>query len=158
MTSTIATPDLEAVSETQRRPSGAKLRNATSLRLRLLVLVALSTASVIGIEAFLEIRVFEATVERDLLDTARVTAVAVADDYELRSDPVDAAALSADLHELVLTAPTLRTLSIVDIRDDSPAIVASTSTSERPEALAFALRAVHESTTTSGTASPGTAA
>ena len=159
MTSTIATPDLEAVSETQRRPSGAKLRNALSLRLRLLVLVALSTAIVIGIEAFLEIRVFEATVERDLLDTARVTAVAVADDYELRSEPVDAAALSADLHELVLTAPTLRTLSIVAIGDDdSPAIVASTSTSERPEALALAVRAVHESTTTSGTASPGTAA
>jgi hypothetical protein len=62
MTSTIATPDLEAVSETQRRPSGAKLRTALSLRLRLLVLVALSTAIVIGIEAFLEIRVFEATV------------------------------------------------------------------------------------------------
>ncbi len=158
MTSTIATPDLEAVSETQRRPSGAKLRNALSLRLRLLVLVALSTAIVIGIEAFLEIRVFEATVERDLLDTARVTAVAVADDYELRSEPVDAAALSADLHEIVLTTPTLRTLSIVEIQDDSPAIVASTSTSERPEALALAVRAVHESTTTSGTASPGTAA
>ena len=157
MTSTIARPDLEAVSAAQRRPTGAKLRRALSLRLRLALLVALSTAVVIGIEAFLEIRVFERTVERDLLDTARLTAVAVADDYELRSEPVDATALSADLHELVLTAPTLRTLTIVQINSDTPAIVASTSTSERPEALALAIRAVREATTTSGDAAPGTA-
>src|SRR5689334_13413573 len=98
MTSTIVTPELDAVSATQRRPTGAKLRTAVSLRLRLAVLVALSTAIVIGIEAFLEISVFERTVERDLLDTARLTAVAVADDYELRSEPVDAAALAVDLH------------------------------------------------------------
>src|SRR4029450_9250156 len=175
MTSTIATPDLEAVTAAQRRPTGAKLRRALSLRLRLALLVALSTAVVIGIEAFLEIRVFERTVERDLLDTARLTAVAVADDYELRSEPVDATALSADLHELVLTAPTLRTLTIVQINSesDTPAIVASTSTSERPatlelaprpstsgrpEALELAARAVREATTTSGNAAPGTAA
>jgi len=157
MTSTIATPGLEAAETAHRRPTGAKLRGQ-SLRLRLLLLVALSTAIVIGIEAFLEISVFERTVERDLLDTARLTAVAVADDYELRSDPVDATALAADLHELVLTAPTLRTLTIVQINDDTPVIVASTSTSERPEALELAVRAVHEATTTSGNSSQGTAA
>src|SRR4051795_8157114 len=115
MTSTIATSDLESAAVTHRRPSGAKLRGALSLRLRLALLVALSTAIVIGIEAFLEIRVFERTVERDLLETARLTAVAVADDYELRTEPVDAQSLSADLHDLVLTAPTLRTLTIVEV-------------------------------------------
>src|SRR5258705_413195 len=83
----------------------------------------------------LETRVFERAVERDLLETARLTALAVADDYELRADPVDAAALSADLHELVLTAPTLRTLTIVQLDGDTLAIIASTSTGERPEAL-----------------------
>ncbi len=157
MTSTIATPELEATETAQRRPSGAKLHRQ-SLRLRLALLVTLTTAIVIGIEAFLEISVFERTVERDLLDTARLTAVAVADDYELRSEPVDATALSADLHELVLTAPTLRTLSIVQISSDTPVIVASTSTSERPEALALAARAVREATTLSGNSANGTAA
>src|SRR6185503_7589567 len=157
MTSTIATPGLETAESAQRRPTGAKLRGQ-SLRLRLALLVALSTAVVIGIEAFLEISVFERTVERDLLETARLTALAVADDYELRTDPVDAAALSADLHELVLTAPTLRTLTIVELSSDTPAVIASTSTGERPEALALAARAVRESTTTSGNASPGAAA
>src|SRR4029079_6414161 len=135
MTSTIATPELDAVPDTQPRPTGAKWRRSLSLRMRLALLVALSTASVIGIEAFLEIRVFERAVERDLLETARLTALAVADDYELRSDPVDETALSADLHELVLTAATLRTLTIVRLDGDTPVVVASTSSGERPEAL-----------------------
>src|SRR3982751_1336261 len=100
MISTIDSSDTEPAPAAQRRPSGAHLRGGLSLRLRLALLVALSTAAVIGIEAFLEFRVFERTVERDLLDTARVTALAVADDYELRSEPVDADALSTDLHEL----------------------------------------------------------
>ena len=158
MTSTIATPELDAVPETQPRPTGAKWRRSLSLRMRLALLVALSTASVIGIEAFLEIRVFERAVERDLLETARLTALAVADDYELRSDPVDATALSADLHELVLTAATLRTLTMVRLDGDTPVVVASTSSGERPEALALAARAVLESSTLSGAASPGAAA
>src|SRR6478672_13046701 len=109
MTSTIAPSDPEPPAAEHPRPSGAKMRPGLSLRLRLALLVALSVAVVIGIEAFLEIRVFEATVERDLLDTARVTALAVADDYELRTDPVESASLSTDLHELVASAPTLRT-------------------------------------------------
>src|SRR5436190_10314460 len=125
MTSTIVTPDLEPAAAAHQRPSGAKLRGGLSLRLRLALLVALMTAIVIGIEAYLEIRVFERTVERDLLETARVTALAVADDYELRSDPVDAAALSIDLHELVASSPTLRTLTIVQLAGDSPTVVAS---------------------------------
>ena len=134
------------------------MRGALSLRMRLALLVALSTAIVIGIEAFLEIRVFERAVERDLLETARLTALAVADDYELRADPVDASALSSDLHELVLTAPTLRTLTIVQMNGDTPIVIASTSSGERPEALALAARAVHDSATVVGSAAPGAAA
>ncbi len=158
MTSTIGTSELQPAAAARRRPTGAKLRGALSLRMRLALLVALSTAIVIGIEAFLEIRVFERAVERDLLETARLTALAVADDYELRADPVDAGALSSDLHELVLTAPTLRTLTIVQMNGDTPVVVASTSTGERPEALALAARAVRASTTVVGSAAPGAAA
>ena len=141
-----------------RRPTGAKLRGALSLRSRLAILVALSTASVIGIEAFLEIRVFERAVERDLIETARLTAVAVADDFELRAEPLDTAALAADLHELVLTAPMLRTLTIVQVSDDAPSVVASTSSGERAEALDLAQRAVRTSSTSFGSTAVGTAA
>src|SRR3954469_9184875 len=158
MTSTIATSNLEPVAAAQQRPSGAKLRPGISLRLRLALLVALSVAIVIGIEAFLEIRVFERTVERDLFDTARITALAVADDYELRSDPVDAAALSTDLHELVASTPTLRTLTIVELSGDTPTVVASTSTGERPEAIALAVSAMRTSSMVSADVSPGAVA
>jgi two-component system NtrC family sensor kinase len=158
MTSALTTPPPAETGPGQRRPTGAKLRRALSLRLRLALLVALSTAAVIGIEAFLEIRVFERAVERDLLETARLTALAVADDYELRTEPIDRAALAADLHDLVLTAPTLRTLSIVEVSENSPAVVASTSSEEREEALALATRAVANSTTVFGGAAPGNAA
>lgn len=158
MTSALITPAPSTAGTAQRRPTGAKLRKALSLRLRLALLVALSTAAVIGIEAFLEIRVFERAVERDLLETARLTALAVADDYELRTDPVDRAALAADLHELVQTAPSLRTLSIVEVSGNSPVVVASTSSEERSEALELATRAVAAGATVSGSAAPGSAA
>src|SRR5215218_11514422 len=103
MTSTLTTAEPPALDHAQRRPTGAQLRGGRSLRLRLALLVALSTAVVIGIEAYLEMRVFESAVHRDLLETARLTALAVADDYELRTEPIDNAAVSADLHEVVLT-------------------------------------------------------
>ncbi len=133
------------------------MRTAISLRTRLALLVALSTAIVIGIEAYLEVRVFERAVERDLLETARLTALAVADDFELRSTPIDRTALAADLHELALTAPTLRTLTIVQFADAAPDVVASTSSGERPEAIALASRAVKEGTSVFGYGTPGTA-
>jgi len=158
MTSTVIAPDRGPATSPQRRPTGAKLRGVVSLRVRLAILVALCTAIVIGIEAFLEISVFERAVERDLMETARVTAVAVADDYELRASPVDTAALTGDLHELVLSAPMLRTLTVVSVTDTTAAVVASTSSEERAEALALALRAVQTSSTAFGPTATGTAA
>ncbi len=141
----------------QPRPTGAKRRGTLSLRLRLALLVALSTAAVIGIEAFLEIGVFERAVEQDLMETARLTALAVADDYELRSEPVDRAALAGDLHDVVLTAPALRTLSIVEVSNGVATVVASTSSEERDEALALARQAVAAGETVSGPAAPSNA-
>jgi signal transduction histidine kinase len=158
MTSTIIAPEPAPPPPGQLRPTGAKLRRALSLRVRLALLVALCTAIVIGIEALLEMSVFERAVERDLFETARVTAVAIADDYELRGQPLDTAAVAADLHELVLTAPMLRTLTIVQVTDDTPAVVASTSSGERAEALDLALQAVRTSSTIFGPATTGMAA
>src|SRR4026207_857757 len=142
MTSTIGASELQPAAAAHRRPTGAKLRGALSLRMRLALLVALSTAIVIGIEAFLEIRVFERAVERDLVETARLTALAVADDFELRPMPIDRTALASALPELALAAPTLRTLTIVQFVDGAPEVIASTSSEERPEALALASRAI----------------
>lgn len=154
MTSVSPPPSPAAADPAHRRPTGAEMRRGLSLRLRLALLVALSTAAVIGIEAFLEIRVFERAVGQDLMETARLTALAVADDYELRNEPVDRAALAADLHDVVLTAPALRTLSIVEVKEGAPAVVASTSSEERDEALALGKQAVDDNTTVTGLADP----
>jgi signal transduction histidine kinase len=157
MTSTLLAPETSALEQAQRRPIGAKLRTGLPLRTRLAILVALTTAIVIGIQAYLEIRVFERAVETDLLETARLTALAVADDFELRSTPIDRVALFSDLHELALTAPTLRTITIVQFSDGALEVLASTSSEERPEALDLASRALSEETTVFSRDAPGTA-
>ncbi len=157
MTSTSAPATVPAPEVPQARPTVAKMRSPLSLRVRLAVLVALSIAVVIGIEAYLEGRVFERAVETDLLETARLTALAVADDYELRSEPVDNTALLQDLHEFALAAPSLHTLSIIDVQPDGPHVVASTSSEERPEAIDVGTQAVREGRTVSGAGPPGTA-
>jgi len=158
MTSPIIAPDPAAISGGHLRPTGAKLRNAHSLRVRLAILVAICTAIVIGIESYLETRVFENAVERDLFETARLMAMTIADDYELRPEPIDATALTADLHELVLSAPMLRTLTVVQVANTTPTVIASTSSGERSEALDLALQAVRTSSTSFGSTATGTAA
>jgi signal transduction histidine kinase len=127
-----------------------------SLRTRLVLLVALAVALVIGIEALIEIRVFERTVQRDLLETARMTAVAVSDDFELRREPLDVNAIAAELHEFALTAPALRTVSLIEVGPD-PRIIASTSSGERGEAIAAAYQAGTSRETVAIEGAPGTA-
>ena len=144
MTSTASTTAVLPAEAGHRRPIGAKLRSMATLRTRLALLVALSISAVIGVEAYLEIRVFESAVERDLVETARRTALGVADDFELRSAPLDRAALSADLHELALTVPSLRTLTIVALAPDHVDVVASTSSGERQEVIDLGARAARD--------------
>ncbi len=119
----------------------AKLRTF-SLRARLVILITLAVALVIGVQAILEIRVFEGAVQRDLLDTARLSALAVADDFELRREPVDLHAVGTMLHEVAVSTPSIRSISLVRFDEGTPRILASTSSEERPEALTAAAQAL----------------
>jgi signal transduction histidine kinase len=152
MNSTTATT---VASATQARPSVAKLRRSLSVRSRLTLLIILAVALVIGVQAIIEIRLFERTVERDLLETARLTAVAVADDYELRREPIDVDSLSDMLHEFAVSAPAIRTVSVINVNGDQSDVVASTSSGERGEALQAARRAVEERQTVIVDGPPG---
>ena len=152
MNSTTATTVATA---TQARPSVAKLRNSLSVRTRLALLITLAVAIVISVQAVIEIGIFERTVERDLLETARLTAVAVADDFELRRDPIDVDSLGTMLHEFAASAPAIRTVSIVSVSGDQTEVIASTSSEEREEALRAARRAVSEHQTVVVDGSPG---
>ena len=69
------------------RPATAPLSVGWSLRTRLAILLALAIALVISLTTYLQSRVFEQTVEREISESARLTALAVADDLELRNGP-----------------------------------------------------------------------
>ena len=139
----------------QLRPSVAKLRTSLSLRTRVALLIALAVSLIVGLEAVIEIRVFERAVERDLLDTARFTALAVADDFELRRDPLDVGAIAATLHDFAITAPAIRTVSVVGVERADPEVLASTSSGERAEALSAARQAVATRQTVVADGPPG---
>ncbi|HEX5475523.1 MAG TPA: ATP-binding protein [Vicinamibacterales bacterium] len=141
----------------QGRPSVAKRRTATlSLRSRLALLIALAVALIVGVQAIIEVDLSERIVERDLLETARFTAVGVADDFELRRDPLDIGAVATTLHDFAITAPAIRTVSIIAIDSGQPDVLASTSSGERPEAVAAAEKAAATRTVVTSPGPPGT--
>lgn len=145
-TSVPSTRDPAPAAAAQSRPSVANLRTL-SLRARLAVLITLALAIVIGVQAILEIGVFERAVERDLVDTARLSALAVADDFELRREPVDVQAVGTMLHEVAASTPAIRTISLVRFEGGVPHTLVSTSSDERPEALSAASQAVAQQQT-----------
>jgi len=130
-----------AASAAQARPSVAKLRRPLSVRTRLALLITLAVAVIIGVQAVIESSIFERGVERDVRENARLTALAVADDFELRRDPIDSEALARTLREFAFGAPSIRSVSIVNTSNANPAVVASTASVEREEAIAAAVAA-----------------
>lgn len=148
-TSMNSTTAATTASTAQARPSVAKLRGGLSLRTRLALLVTLAVALIIGVQAVIQTTLFEHAVQRDIVENARLTAVAVADDFELRREPVDFNAVSATLHEFAISAPAIRTVTIIAVDGKDARVLASTSSGERPEPAAAALRAVEEQTTVS---------
>jgi signal transduction histidine kinase len=113
-----------------------------SLRTRLSLLVGFIVALVVGAAAFLELRMFTVRMERELIESARVTARAVADDVELRSRTDEDAVEAAVLHEFLEVNPAVRSITVVRMDGDTPTVVLSTSTEERPAALNVAHRAM----------------
>ncbi len=109
-----------------------------ALRTRLIVAVSLVVALVLGVESIVEIRLFEETTERELRETGLVTAQSVADDLELRPTPLRAEDLVTDLHEFAQSAPTIRAISVIQLQDRKPVVVASTTSTESPAALTLA--------------------
>jgi signal transduction histidine kinase len=132
---------LPAAARQQARPTVANLLRP--LRVRLALLVALVVAVVVASSSYLELRLFRASIANDLLESAKSTAQSVADDVELRTDPVtNREALSETLHEFLEAVPSLRVLSVVTFDGGQPDVIASTSSAERPEAIAAARQAM----------------
>jgi signal transduction histidine kinase len=126
----------------QDRHAVARLLRPLSLRTRLSLLVGFIVAVVVGAAAFLELRLFTTTMESELTNTARITARAVADDFELRVH-VDGEAVEADaLHQFLEVNPAVRAISVVTGDGQGASTVLSTSSDERRAAIEVARRAI----------------
>ena len=113
------------------------------LRVRLALLVALVVTLVVTSATYLELRTFETSIGNDLIESAKSTAQSVADDLELRTDPVNERDEVADtLREFLEAVPSIRVLSVVTFDGDQAQVLASTSSAERAEAIAVARRAM----------------
>src|SRR5207344_558760 len=108
----------EGIARGQERHAVARLLRPLSLRTRLSLLVGFIVALVVGAAAFLELRMFTARMESELIGGARITARAVADDVELRSSADNDAVEAEVLHEFLEVNPAVRAISVVDIAGD----------------------------------------
>jgi two-component system, NtrC family, sensor kinase len=125
-----------------------------SLRFRLSLLVGFVVAVVVGAAAVLELRMFQRTMEAELFDAARLTAVAVADDLELRTRSGGDAGSGGALHQFLEVNPSVRAITIVDLDNGEPRIVASTSSDERQPAIEAARQAIASSDVVNDAAGP----
>jgi two-component system NtrC family sensor kinase len=126
----------------QDRHAVAGLFRNRSLRTRLSLLVGFIVALVVGTAAFVELRMFTSRMERELIDSARVTARAVADYVELRARADDPVVEAAVLHEFLEVNPAVRSITVIRMDGQRAGLVLSTSTEERPAALDVAERAI----------------
>jgi signal transduction histidine kinase len=113
-------------------------RLSRSLRVRLVLLVAVVAAAVIAIENYLETRTFQRTAQEDRLLAAAATARAVADDIELR-DGFDAPReIQTLLHQFLDATPTLRDIAVLKREGDALVLFARTSSAPSDDILATA--------------------
>jgi len=111
----------------QARPTVAAWPRTVSVGARLALAVAVSVALVIGSLTFIGLRIGAQRLESDLRETARVTAAAVADDLELRPDPISREAIAPALHEFMSAAPSLQSITVFRAGEETPSVIASTS-------------------------------
>ena len=130
----------EGTVQGQERHAVARLLRPLSLRTRLSLLVGFIVAVVVGAAAFLELRMFTTRMESELIGGARITARAVADDFELRAD--DTTVESGVLHEFLEVNPAVRAITVIELEGQAPKTVLSTSSEERRPAMEAAQRAI----------------
>ena len=94
------------------RHSEARWPSLRSLRFKLGLAAALWVAVVMGVLTVAALGIAETRLEQDLRDTARLTALAVADDLELRNEPLTDPAIGTTVHEFLGAAPQVRDITL----------------------------------------------
>lgn len=138
-------PDAALHDEAQERPSEATWRRGLrSTRLRLALAGALLVCIVIGALTAVGLAFAERRLEEDLRDEARITALAVADNLELRPDPVGTLSSISTLREFLNATPSVRDITLYAAEDGSIRLVLATSASETEIVDPLVARAVTE--------------
>jgi len=120
----------------QDRPTAARSPRRLALGTRLTIYVTLSVAAVITLITFVGTLIAQRQLDKDLRETAEVTAFAVADDIELRQDPVGGDPLVPVLRSFMNAAPDLRSITVFRAVDGHAETLVSTSVvSPAPPAL-----------------------
>jgi signal transduction histidine kinase len=128
----------------QIRHAVASWLGSLSLRARLVVLVVLALALVIGATTFWETRTFERALDGDLRSTGQSTAEAVADGIELHTPAPSIAELHTLLHEFIEGVPVLRVITVLTVEGSRTSVLASTSSGDRAEDVKAGQRAIDD--------------
>jgi len=100
---------------------------------------------VIGALTAIGLAFAERRLEDDLREEARITAVAVADDLELRSDPIGSPSSVTTLREFLNAAPAVRDITLYSAENGSlRAVLATTASSTEENLDPLVMRAVNE--------------
>ena len=116
-----------AVSAVHSRHTGAGWPAVRSLRLKLILAAAAWIAIVIGVLTVAAIGLAERRLEQDLRETARLTALGVADDIELRPESLNDPAMGVTLHEFLTTAPQVRDIALYAVTGEALTYAQGTS-------------------------------
>ena len=123
----------DRTAQRQDRHSAAGLPRLR-LGTRLALLVALSVAGVVGAMTVAGVRLAARQMEAELRETARLTAVAVADDVELSTAPINGEDLVPVLQDYMTAAFDLYSISVFRKQDGTAVPLASTSIAAPPQA------------------------
>jgi len=104
---------------------------------------------VIGALTAIGLAIAERRLEDDLRDEARITALAVADDLELRADPIGSATSVRTLREFLNATPSVRDITLYADENGSLRAVLATSASSIDSLDPLVTRAVNEMRTLS---------
>lgn len=119
-----------AAERTQERLSEATWRTGLrSIRLKLALAGTVLVCIVIGALTAVGLAFAERRLEDDLRDEARITALAVADDIELRSDPIGSPSAITAVREFLNATPSVRDITLFAVDNGAVHAVLATSAS-----------------------------
>ena len=117
----------------------AKWSPRLSLGGRLSILLVTVVTAVVTTVAYLEVRSFTQSIERELLEASRSTAFAVAENLGAHQPVLDELDVRDTLHEFAMADPLVDAISVIETEaDETPRVVTSTSTEERAQVVALA--------------------